>query len=420
MNEQGIIVKVLIQEEKYNLEYDLEELTNLCNSCLIDVVDTMTQMISSFNKKTYIGSGKLLELKTLVDNNDISIVIFDDELSPTQLRNIEEVLEIKVIDRSMLILDIFRKRAKSNESILEVKLAQLKYLLPRLSSMNSDFSRQGGFQTKGPGEKQIDLDKRKILEEIYLIESKLANNRNTRMIQKQKRIHSNIPIVALVGYTNSGKSTTMNTLIKQTSNRDDKLVYEKDQLFATLDTSVRHIKLKNKFEFMLIDTVGFVSKLPHHLINSFHSTLSDTLDADLIIHVVDSSNTHYNKHISVTNDVIRSIGASNIKQLYLLNKCDKQCNIPFLLNEDHMLYSNKSLENFDKLISYITNTFKNTLYQDVELHIPYTESKLISYLEGYAITTYKLISNDFIYYKCSIKKDDIKQFNDYIVSNINP
>ncbi len=416
MNEKAIIVKVLQQEDKYNIEYDLEELTNLCNSCLIDVVDTMTQMISTFNKKTYIGSGKLLELKTLIENNDVSIVVFDDELSPTQLRNIEEVLEIKVIDRSMLILDIFRKRAKSNESILEVKLAQLKYLLPRLSSMNSDFSRQGGFQTKGPGEKQIDLDKRKILEEIYLIESKLQQNRNTRMIQKQKRLNSSIPIVALVGYTNSGKSTTMNTLIKQTSNKEDKLVYEKDQLFATLDTSVRHIKLKNRFEFMLIDTVGFVSKLPHHLVNSFHSTLSDTLDADLIIHVVDSSNIHYNKHISVTNEVISSIGASSIKQLYLLNKCDKQCSTPFLLKEDYISFSNKSLENFDKVLDYITNFFKNDLYIDVELHIPYTESKLISYLEGYAIKSYKLINTDFIYYKCSIKKDDILLFKDFIVS----
>lgn len=415
MNELGIIVKVLLQEDKYMLDYDIEELTNLCNSCLIDIVDVMTQTIPSFNKATYIGSGKLEELKLLVENNDISIVVFDDELSATQLRNIEEKLEIKVIDRSMLILDIFRKRAKTNESILEVKLAQLKYLFPRLSGMNKDLSRQGGFQTKGPGEKQIELDRRKILEEINIIESKLYQTRKTRDIQKQKRVNSSLPIIALVGYTNSGKSTTMNTLIKQTSNNKEKLVYEKDQLFATLDTSVRNIRLNNKLEFMLIDTVGFISKLPHHLVNSFHSTLSDTLDADLIIHVVDSSNEHYNKHIAVTNSVLQSISAGNIKQLYLLNKCDKQCNIPFLLDEDNISFSNKTLENYDSLIKYITEFSKELFYTQIELHMPLYESKLISYLEGYAITSFKLFNNEFIYYKCFVLNSEVNRFTEFIV-----
>lgn len=416
MNEKAIIVKVLLQEEKNMLDYDIEELTNLCNSCLIDVIDTLTQMIPTFNKATYIGSGKLDELKTLIENNDATIVVFDDELSATQIRNIEEKLEIKVIDRSMLILDIFRKRAKTNESILEVKLAQLKYLFPRLSSMNKDLDRQGGFQAKGPGEKQIDLDKRKILEEINFIESKIQNIRKNRDIQKQKRIHSDIPIIALVGYTNSGKSTTMNTLIKETSNNESKLVYQKDQLFATLDTSVRHIKLNNKLEFMLIDTVGFISKLPHHLVNSFHSTLSDTLDADLILHVVDSSNEHYNKHIHVTNTVLESIGASNIKQLYVLNKSDKQSKIPFLLNEDHISFSNKTLDNYNGLIKYVTDFCKEKFYKEVELHIPIYESKLISHLEGYAITTFKLYNNEYIMYKCYIKNSEIKKYAEFIVT----
>ncbi len=415
MKEKAIIVKVTLSEDKHMIQYDLEELNNLCNSCLIDVVDTLTQTIPKINPTTYIGSGKLEELKLTIENNDISIVVFDDELSSTQLRNIEEVLDIKVIDRSMLILDIFRKRAKSNDSILEVKLAQLKYLLPRLSGMNKDLSRQGGFQTKGPGEKQIDLDRRKIANEIYFIEQKLAISRKTRYIQKQKRLDSNTPTIALVGYTNSGKSTTMNTLIKQTSKNEDKLVYQKDQLFATLDTSVRHIKLQNKLEFMLIDTVGFISKLPHHLVNSFHSTLSDTLDADLIIHVVDSSNVHYNKHIAVTNDVINSIGASHIKQLYLLNKSDKKCDIPFLLNEDHLEFSNKTLNNFDNVIKYITNYCTDNFYTPVELHIPLYESKLISYLEGFAITSMKLFTNDFIYYKCFILNSSVNNFIDFIV-----
>ncbi len=415
MNEKGIIVKVLLQEDKNMLKYDIEELTNLCNSCLIDVVDVMTQMIPSFNKATYIGSGKLDELKLLIDNNEIDIVVFDDELSATQLRNIEEKLEIKVIDRSMLILDIFRKRAKTNESILEVKLAQLKYLFPRLAGMNKDLSKQGGFNTKGPGEKQIELDRRKILEEINNIENKLASSRKVRDIQKKKRLSCSLPIIALVGYTNSGKSTTMNTLIKETSKDESKLVYQKDQLFATLDTSVRNIKLNNKLEFMLIDTVGFISKLPHHLVNSFHSTLSDTLDADLILHVVDSSNEQYNKHVSVTNTVLDSIGASSIKQLYILNKCDKQCNIPFLLNEDSISFSNHTLENFDDVIKYITSYCSKYFYTEVELHMPIYESKLISYLEGYAITTFKLFNNDFIYYKCHILNSEVKNYDNFIV-----
>ncbi len=415
MTEKGIIVKVLLQQEKYNLEYEIDELTNLCDSCFIEIVDKFTQMMTKINKTTYIGSGKLEEIKMYLDNNDIDIVVFDDELSPTQLRNIENALDIKIIDRSMLILDIFRKRAKTNESILEVKLAQLKYLFPRLSGINSNLSRQGGFQTKGPGEKQIELDKRKISEEINIIQNRLNTIKSQRYTQKQKRLQSKIPIVALVGYTNSGKSTTMNTFINNTSKKEEKLVYEKDQLFATLDTTVRKIKLSNKFEFMLVDTVGFISKLPHHLVNSFHSTLSDTLDADLILHVVDSSDLHYNKHIAVTNEVLNGIGANYIPQLYVLNKCDKKCNIPFIYKDDYLEFSNKTLHNFDKITKYITNYFTNIYYQEIELHIPLYESKLISYLEGYAITKMKLFNDEFVYYKCHILKDDINKFIDFKV-----
>ncbi len=167
---------------------------------------------------------------------------------------------------------------------------------------------------------------------------------------------------------------------------------------------------------MLIDTVGFISKLPHHLVNSFHSTLSDTLDADLILHVVDSSNDHFNKHINVTNNVIESIGASSIKQLYVLNKCDKKSSIPFLLNDDHITFSNKTLENYDSLIKYITDFCKEKYYTEVELHIPIYESKLISYLEGYAITSFKLFNNEFIMYKCFIKNNDVNNYKDYIVN----
>lgn len=415
MKDKALIAKVLLQENKYTMEYELKELTNLCKSCDIDVIDVLTQTINKINPTTYLGSGKLLELKTLVDETDVSLVVFDDELSPTQLRNIEECLDVRVIDRSMLILEIFSKRAKTNDSILEVKLAQLQYLFPRLTKKSKELSRQGGFQSKGPGEKQIDLDKRKISEEILLIQNKLAQSRKNRFIKKQKRLDSNTPTIALVGYTNSGKSTTMNTLIKQTSKSEDKLVLAQDMLFATLDTSVRRIKLQNKLQFMLIDTVGFVSNLPHHLVNSFHSTLSDTLDADLIIHVVDSSNPHLNKQVAVTNNVLQSIGASHIKQVYLLNKADEKCDIPLVSNEDYIYFSNKTLENLDGLLSYITNFCLDNYYVPVELHIPMKESKLISYLEGYAITSIKLYTNELIYYKCYIESNKLDLFDDFRV-----
>lgn len=414
MLEKALLVGLILPNQKYSSEYTLTELKNLCHACEIEPVEMVMQKSNNVNTATYVGSGKIEEIKLLVDTLDIEIVVFDDELSPSQLRNIEKALEVKIIDRSLLILDIFRKRAKTQEAILEVKLAQLRYMLPRLVGLNSSLSRQGGnsgsFSAKGPGEKKIELDRRKIVNEILILEQRLAQIKRNRQTQKERRKVSNTPIIALVGYTNSGKSTTMNTFLKENSKLQNKEVLSKDQLFATLDTSVRKIRLANKLEFMLIDTVGFVSKLPHHLINSFNSTLSDILDADLIIHVADVSSEYYQEHIEVTNQVLESLDAGGIPQLYLLNKADLlETQKPFYLG-DNILFSNKTLFNLDEIYNYITQFSLKLSYERIEIKMPLNEAKLISYIEAFAVCNFKVYYDDFIYYDIHILKDQITKF----------
>ena len=376
-----------------NIEYKMEELKNLAEACCIETVFVIIQKANEINNAFYVGSGKVKEIKMACNTYDADIVIFNNELSPAQIRNLENELDIKVIDRSLLILDIFAKRANTKESILEVELAQLKYMLPRLQGLRKSLSRQGGgFNAKGPGEKKIELDRRHIEGEISKLKNEIAKINRSKDTQKRRRLNENIPLVALVGYTNAGKSATMNTILSKYMNNEEKLVYEENMLFATLNTSVRRVKLKSNQEFLLSDTVGFVSDLPHHLVNSFKSTLNEVLDATLLLHIVDISNPFYKSQIETTNEVLASLGANHINTIYVFTKSDKLTEEFFPPYPNSILISNKNFENIDILM----NTIKDTLYPDneiLDLFIPYEKSSLLSLLERRACI-YKKSHND--------------------------
>ena len=400
-----------------NIEYKMEELKNLAEACCIETVFIIIQKANEINNAFYVGSGKVKEIKMACNTYDADIVIFNNELSPAQIRNLEDELDIKVIDRSLLILDIFAKRANTKESILEVELAQLKYMLPRLQGLRKSLSRQGGgFNAKGPGEKKIELDRRHIEGEISKLKNEIAKINRSKETQKRRRLNENIPLVALVGYTNAGKSATMNTILSKYMNNEEKLVYEENMLFATLNTSVRRVKLKSNQEFLLSDTVGFVSDLPHHLVNSFKSTLNEVLDATLLLHIVDISNPFYKSQIETTNEVLASLGANHINTIYVFTKSDKLTEEFFPPYPNSILISNKNFENIDLLM----NTIKDTLYPDneiLDLFIPYEKSSLLSLLERRACI-YKKSHNDLgTIVKAEIGHELLSQFYPYLLKS---
>ena len=416
--EKALLVGVELNTSEYSIEYSLKELENLANSMDIEVVGKISQKLDRINPKYYIGSGKVEEIKNQVVAEDIDTVIFDDELSPSQIRNLEKGLGVKVIDRTLLILDIFAKRASTTEAIYEIRLAKLKYMLPRLVGLNNYMSRQGGSSgpaNKGSGEKQIELDRRKIAAEIVQIEEKLEKIKSNRSFQRVKREKTNIPVVSLVGYTNAGKSTTMNTILKYSKIKNDKEVMEKDMLFATLGTSVRNIKLPNNQEILLIDTVGFVSKLPTLLVNSFRSTLEEIINSSLIIHVVDISSPYYQNQIQVTKNVLSDIGVNDIKEIYLLNKFDKCESTPLFFEGKSLTFSNKTEHNHEKLIKLIEEevlTHSNTL---LSLNIPLSDGKAISLIDGNSVIEARLYSNDYVYYKAYVPNNLINLIKNYII-----
>ncbi|MCD6482127.1 MAG: GTPase HflX, partial [Candidatus Izimaplasma sp.] len=305
------------------IDYYMDELKSLALAKNIEVLYTITQSINKITSNLYIGSGKVKEIKTFVDNLEANLVIFNNELSGSQIRNLETEIGVRVIDRTLLILDIFASRAKTKEAILQVEIAQLEYMLPRLSGLRDSLGRQqGGIGSRGPGEKKLELDRRKIEADRFKLINELKEIVKARKIQRKNRSRSNIRKIAIVGYTNAGKSTLLNTLIDYTHRDIDKQVYVENMLFATLETSTRHIILENKKEFIATDTVGFVSNLPHNLIESFKSTLEEITEADLLVHVVDTSNEFYEKQIDVTNKTLEEIGVHNIPIVYIYNKYD--------------------------------------------------------------------------------------------------
>jgi GTP-binding protein HflX len=358
----------------------MDELAALAEAAGIEVAGVMLQVRERPDRAAYIGRGKLEELAALCGNMEVDAVVCNDELSGIQLRNLEERLGLRVIDRTILILDIFASRAGSKEGKLQVELAQLKYRLPRLTGFGKALSGLGaGIGTRGPGEKKLETDRRHIQSRMDEIKKELREVSGHRDVQRARRKKTGVPVVALVGYTNSGKSAIMNCILRMSEN-GDKAVPEKDMLFATLDTYRRRVCLNDNKEYVLADTVGFVSKLPHSLVNAFHATLEEVADADLLVHVVDASYADCEFRVGVVLDVLTELGVSGKNTLTVYNKIDLLCDAENLPRGSNVLaVSAKRGDNMDALLAAAESVIFQNL-RPARLLIPYDRGDIVSYL----------------------------------------
>ena len=307
---------VAVDTGDYDCESSMKELYDLVKSAGAEPVASMVQKRDKPDSATGVGSGRLEEIRDFCAQNEIDFIVFDMELTPTQIRNIESETDVRTIDRTMLILDIFAIRARSNEGKLQLELAQLRYLMPRLSGKGKEMSRLGGgVGTRGPGETKLETDKRHIRRRIEYLKERLAEMTDRRERHRERRRKDGIISVAIVGYTNAGKSTLMNTLTQAG-------VLSEDKLFATLDPTSRALKLPSGVSVMMIDTVGLVRRLPHHLVEAFKSTLEEAADADIILNVCDASSEEYRLHLDVTNSLLRELGCTDRPIISVFNKCD--------------------------------------------------------------------------------------------------
>ncbi|WP_086040314.1 GTPase HflX [Staphylococcus aureus] len=324
--EKAVLVGVHAQDDKqFNFESTMEELSSLSETCQLEVLGQITQNRDRVDRKYYVGKGKIEEIQAFIEFKDIDVVITNDELTTAQSKSLNEALGVKIIDRTQLILEIFALRARSKEGKLQVELAQLDYLLPRLQGHGKSLSRLGGgIGTRGPGETKLEMDRRHIRTRMNEIKHQLRTVEEHRERYRNKRNQNQVFQVALVGYTNAGKSSWFNVLANEET-------YEKDQLFATLDPKTRQIQINDGFNLIISDTVGFIQKLPTTLIAAFKSTLEEAKGADLLVHVVDSSHPEYRTQYDTVNDLIKQLDMSHISQIVIFNKkdlCDHASNRP--------------------------------------------------------------------------------------------
>ncbi|ABR48383.1 GTP-binding protein, HSR1-related [Alkaliphilus metalliredigens QYMF] len=379
------------RKNDFDIEESMDELKELAKAAGADVEAIVIQNRPAVDVTYYIGKGKVEEIKVFCDSVEADMVIFNDVLSGSQIRNIEAAMDIDVIDRTTLILDIFAQRAQAKEGKLQVELAQLKYRMPRLKGLGKQMSKQGaGIGTRGPGEKKLETDRRHILSRIHDIEQELKEVKQNREVQRAQRKKSEIPIVAVVGYTNAGKSTLMNRLLQMSETyQEDREVFVKDMLFATLDVSLRKLVFNEKLTFILTDTVGFVSKLPHDLVNAFKATLEEVQYADLLLHVIDASNDNFEMQRKTTLGVLHDLGVQSKKIIDVYNKIDKVSDASVLPKDDNTLHiSALNKINLDKLIESIRQEIGVKVIE-CKLLIPFADGSVVSQIhqEGTVLST---------------------------------
>ncbi|AXQ50727.1 GTPase HflX [Lysinibacillus fusiformis] len=417
--EKAILVGVNLRNDAH-FDYSMEELQNLAEALNVEVVGVVTQNLERVTPSHYVGTGKIEEIKNFYEEAQANLVIFNDELSPSQIRNLERDLATKVIDRTMLILDIFGRRAKTREAQMQVELAQLQYMLPRLVGLHASLSRQGGgtgggFKNRGAGETKLELDRRKIEDQIAKIKKDLEQVKDQRETQRKQRRKNALPVVSIVGYTNAGKSTIMNQLLAEIGQEEHKQVFEKDMLFATLETSVRQIELPDKKTFLLTDTVGFVSKLPHHLVKAFRSTLEEARDADLLLHVVDVSNSEHGFMMDVTNETLKAVGVEGIPTIYVYNKADL-AQVPYpVVSGDNIWVSAKQGVGLEELIQLVRQHIFSH-YVTCEMLIPYDQGNIVSYLNEHASVSNTAYEEGGTLLSLEVKEADYAKYQQYVVN----
>mgnify|MGYP004457762765 FL=1 len=369
-----------------DFDYTMQELANLAEACDMEVKDTVIQKLERPVSASYVGRGKAEEIKTQGKIHDAKILIVNDELTPMQIRNLGDLTDMKIIDRTALILEIFASRARSKEAKLQVQIAQLRISLPRLHTDNDKVKLDqqtggggGSFNSRGGGETKLEKDRRVIGKRISILKKELKDIEEKQSVTRKQRDASGLRSVALVGYTNAGKSTTMNGLLRACGKDDDKQVFEKDMLFATLDTSVRRLHFKDNKDFLISDTVGFVSHLPHQLVQAFKSTLSEAAKADLLVQVIDVSDPNYRDMIKTTEETLKEIGVENIPMIYAFNKADlTEAPYPEILG-NQITYSAKDPASIEKIVELI----KENIFKDdriVTFKIPFSEGRYLDEL----------------------------------------
>ena len=402
-----------------DFESRMEELRGLAEACGYSCADMVTQKLDSFDNATYIGSGKLAEIRELVSETEAEAVIFLNSLSPSQLSNLTDQLEVRVLDKTDLILEIFGERARSAEAKMQVEYARLGYMLPRLRGLRKNLSRQGGtggsMSNKGSGEKQIELDRRVIEKRMSELRKRLEQLENGRKTQRKRREGSGLPLVSLAGYTNAGKSTLLNRMVEYFGSEEDKRVEEKDMLFVTLDTATRRISPRMHRDFLLSDTVGFIDDLPHDLIKAFRSTLSEIAGSDLILEVVDCSDEEHLRHMEVTGATLRELEASDIPVIYVMNKADRLYPLEELpiINGDRIYMSAREGTGIEELCDMISSRLEEDMLR-LSLLIPYQDAGKEFLISAKGEILEKEYTDKGIELLCLIGRRYIKDIKEYI------
>lgn len=406
-----------------DFEHSMEELEELAKACDMETAAVTVQKMPAVNKAFYIGTGKVGQVRQLAEESGAGLVIFGDTLSPMQLRNLQKELGMPVMDRTTLILEIFSRRARTREAKLQVEVASLQYMLPRLVGLHDALSRQGGasgsMSNKGAGEKKLELDRRHIEARLATLRRELAQVEKDRETQRKRRLRNAIPLVSLVGYTNAGKSSLMNALVESLGGEEEKLVLEKDMLFATLETTVRKIEREKGKQFLLSDTVGFINELPHHLVKAFRSTLEEVKNADLLLQVIDYSDPYYREQMETTKQTLEQLDAGKIPLIRVFNKMDKKAlEEPAAayprIDGNNIFISAKDESSIQALIELVENRlFGNR--REYELLIPFGEGGVFSRLKEQTEVSVCEYRGDGIYVKAMLNEELKGRYTKYLL-----
>ena len=417
---KALVINVIVSKKENS---PIKEMENLLATLDIDIEQILTQNVDVVHNSYYVGKGFLHQVGCYARENNIDIIVFNNGLSPLQIRNISDITSKDIMDRSMVIIKIFLERASSKEAKLQVEMASLKYYASRLVDKDHDYSQitsggAGGLQNKGSGEKEINIKKYLIRKTLKAKEDELKKIVQNRQNQRASR-NPFLPVVAIVGYTNAGKSTLLNNFIRLTKNNKKEEILEENRLFATLDTTTRFIKVDHHYPFLLTDTVGFISSLPTTLIKAFRSTLEEIKDASLLIHVVDISSSNYLEEIEVTTKTLQEIGVGEKEVIYIYNKYDLvNENVQFrIMNDDELLVSLKDEECMEQILKLIDRKLED-FYVEIELYIPYTNMNVYyEILNKYSMIEEKEDANG-ITIIAQISKNRVKDYKEYFISSL--
>ncbi len=410
--ERVVLVGIDTGEGEFDAESCLDELAELARTAGAEVVGRLIQKREAVNRATYLGKGKIEELKAYIEFTEATGIICDDELNQNQIRNLENALNTKVMNRTLVILDIFAKRAGSAEGKVQVELAQLKYNMAHLTGRGIEMSRLGGgIGTRGPGEKKLETDRRNIADRISDLNRELKEIENHRNVMRGKRLESKIPVIALVGYTNAGKSTLLNTV----TGAD---VLAEDKLFATLDTTTRAIETESDAKYLFTDTVGFIQKLPHNLIKAFRATLEEVKYADILVHVVDASNPKRTEQMNVVYNTLKELEAGDKPVLTVYNKVDREGIEMPLIKDKRAVYTmaisaktGKNIPEFMSKIEEIVKSFKKS----ISVLIPYSEGRLLNIIHGNCEITTKETRDEGYYFEMYADEETENRLREYII-----